>query len=157
MEDLQYAASLLPSIIMTCGLHAISVGEYDKGLLNTSEHQGFTGSSAIKVGIQTTTQIEMRSNHGSIILSGNGWTFNDDLILSNDLNITSSKEFDNCDVLTIVGSYDKQPYAIDFIKHYRNRHERLRVISVRPQIPEPSMWATLMGVLAGAVAFFKRR
>ena len=142
---------------MSCGLHAISVSDYDKGILNSSEHQGFTGSSSTKVGIQTTTQIEMRSNYGSVLLSGQGWEFNDDLILANDLDITDSQDFDDSDILTIVGSYKEQPYDIEFIKHFRNRHERLRMIAVRPSIPESSTWTALMGLLAGAFAFLKRR
>ena len=148
---------LLSSLLMSCGLHAISVSDYDKGLLNSSEHQGFTGSGSTKLGIQTTTQIEMRSNYGVVLLSGNGWEFSDHRILADDLDITDSQHFDDCDVLTIVGSYMDRSYDIEFIKHYRNRHERLRMIAVRPSIPESSTWTALMGLLAGAFAFLKRR
>lgn len=149
---------LLLLFMFSCGLsHAISVRDYDKGLLVNSNIRFFVGNGVTKVNVLGTSSIKMRSDCGSILLYGNGWEFEGNRVLSNDLGLIDPKDFRSEDVHTIVASFENQSYDIGFVKHYRRRRESLRIISVTPTIPEPSSWALLAGITTGTFALLKRR
>ena len=143
---------------MSLGItHGLSVGTYPKGLLNSSSHSKFTNHSMTAASIRGTAPVHMRANFGSVYLQGKNWDFDSNPIYASAMDITDSQDFHESDILTIVGSYKQQEYELEFIKHFRNKHERLRIISVKPIIPEPSLYGTITAAVAGMVVMMRRR
>ena len=147
------------ALMMSVGIaHGLSITTYPKGLLNSSSHSKFTNQSRTGASIQGTSPVHMQANFGSVLLDGRDWTFGHNPIYSSDLSITDSQDFSERDILTVTGTYKQQEYELEFIKHFRNKHERLRIISVNPIIPEPSQYAGIAGfVIGAATVFFRRR
>lgn len=86
-------------------------GDSDTGLLDGIACRKFIGNGLTKAHIEGVSDIYMRSNFGSIDLSGVSWTFETSTIAGSNIGLNSR--------LTIVGSNGGQPYALDFTKNIR--------------------------------------
>jgi hypothetical protein len=123
-------------------------GDSDTGLLDGIACRKFTGNGLTQAHIEGVSDINMRSNFGSIDLSGVGWTFETSTIAGTSICLNGS--------LTIVGSNGGQLYALDFTKNIHGRHKQLCLIAVRA-IPEVSMSALLLGLVAFAFTTTRRK
>ena len=134
----------------------MTIKEYDSGLLHNNAHSKFTNHGWTTANIRGTTAIKMKANFGSVILSGNNWEFEDDTIFASDLDLINRDDIDESLITTIVGSYNNEKYSIELAKITRNKHERLRIMSVN-KIPELSSTSLITGLFMLFVTNLKRK
>ena len=149
--------ALVSALLMGSMAQATPLQDYDMGLLLKSKPSLFTGDDKRAAAVQDMPPILLHANYGTVILRGRGWSFDDNIVESDDLIHTRTRDIDEDKILTIVGSYEGAQYDVEFIKHYQARQSNLRIIGVHPIIPEPSTGSAIAGVFAGAVAFLKRK
>jgi len=134
----------------------MTIKEYDSGLLHNNAHSKFTNHGWTNANVTGTTAIKMKANFGSVILSGNNWEFEDDTIFASDLDLINRDDIDESLITTIVGSYNNEKYSIELAKITRNKHERLRIMSVN-KIPELSSTSSITGLFMLFVTNLKRK
>jgi len=123
-------------------------GDSDTGLLDGITCRKFTGHGLSKAYVEGAGEIHMRSNFGSINLSGVGWTFETSTIAGSSIGLNDS--------LTIVGSNGGQLYALDFTKNIHGGHKQLCLIAVHA-VPEITLSTLLLGLVAFAFTTTRRK
>jgi hypothetical protein len=135
---------------------AIPIKQYDSGLLSNNPISKFTNNIETNVIVSGDDNFKIKANYGSVIIYGDNWVFDNDIIYASQLSLVDENDIDESKILNIVGTNDQIKYDIEFIKCVRNRHDVLRVLSVN-QIPELSKTSFLFGVFAGVFGVFKRK